>query len=87
MKLITLEGGEFETVGGLEYLGSLIASSGRMDVDVKQSVARASRAFTRLRKTVFLDKNLSLSSKWKIYNSCILSMLLYGGRVLVQGPQ
>ncbi len=57
------------------YLGSLIASSGRMDVDVDRRVAQASKAFGALRKAVFLDKNLSLTTKRKLYNACVLSPL------------
>ena len=40
-----MERGEIEVVGELQYLGSLIASSGKMDVEIEQHVARASRAF------------------------------------------
>ena len=56
------------------YLGTLIASSGRMDVDVDKRVAQASKAFGALRKAVFLDRNLSLSTKWILYNACVLSL-------------
>ena len=41
-------------------------------------MARASRAFRALRKAVFLDINLWLSTKKKIYNACVMSVLLYG---------
>ena len=36
------------------------------------------RAFGALRKSVFLDKNLSLTTKQKIYSAYVLSVLLYG---------
>ena len=58
------------------YLGLLIASSGRMDVDVDRKVAQASKAFGALRKAVFPDKNLSLTTKSKLYDVCVLSVLL-----------
>ena len=41
-------------------------------------IAQASKAFGALRKSVFLDKNLSLCTKRKVYNACVLSVLLYG---------
>ena len=63
----------------ISYLGSIIAGSGRMDVDVDRRVAQASKAFGALRKAVFLDKNLSLRTKRKPYNACVLSVLLYWG--------
>ena len=75
---IALEGGDISAVEEFPYLGSLMASSGRMDVDVDRRVAQASRAFGAMRKAVFMDRNLSLTTKRKLYNACVLSVLLYG---------
>ena len=75
---IALEGGDVTAVDEFPYLGSLIDKSGRMDVDVDRRVAQASKAFGALRKSVFLDKNLSLATKRRLYNACVLSVLLYG---------
>ena len=49
-----------------------------MDADVIRRVAQASKAFGALRKAVFLDKDLKLSTKKRVYNACVLSVLLYG---------
>ena len=46
-------------------------------MDVDRRIAHASRAFGALRKPVFLDKNLSLSIKGRVYTACVLSVLLY----------
>ena len=56
----------------------VIASSGAMDPDVDRRVAQASRAFCALRKAIFLDKDLTLTTKRKVYQACVLSILLYG---------
>ena len=80
---IVLEGGEIAVVDEFPYLGSLIDSLGRLTVDVERRVAQASRAFGALRKAVFLDKNLSLATKRKIYGACALSVLLYGAECWV----
>ena len=48
-----------------------------MDVDVDKRVAQGSKAFGALRKAVFLDGNLSLSTKRRLYNACVLSVLLH----------
>ena len=77
LECVALDGGGVEAVDEFPYLGSLIEDSGRMDADVNRRVAQASRAFGALRKSVFLDKNLSLTTKQKIYNACALSVLLY----------
>ena len=52
--------------------------SGRMAADVECRVAKASKAFVALRKAVFLDWNLFLRTKRKVYQACVLSVLLYG---------
>ena len=78
---IALEGGEVEAVDDFQYLGSLVGSSGRVDADVNRRVAQASKAFGALRKAVFLDKDLSMATKRRIYNACVLSILLYGPSV------
>lgn len=75
---IVVDGGEIESVQQFQYLGSVISASGTVDVDIERRIAQASRAFGALRKAVFLDKNLKLSTKRKVYQACILSVLLYG---------
>lgn len=80
---INLEGGEVEFVDEFPYLGSIISSSGKMDADVERRVAQVSKAFGALRKAVFLDKNLKLTTKRKLYNACVLSVLLYGAECWV----
>ena len=60
------------------YLGFVVDSSGRLDAQVNRRVAQASKAFGVLRKAVFLGKNLRIATKRRIYNVCVLSVLLYG---------
>ena len=75
---IVLEGGEVEAMEEFPYLGSLVDSSGKMDADVNRRVAQASKAFGALRKAVFLDKDLKLATKKRVYNARVLSVFLYG---------
>ena len=49
---IAVAGGEICFVDEFPYLGSMIASSGRIDADVDNRIAKASRAFGALRKAV-----------------------------------
>ena len=67
-----------ETVKEFQYLVSVVQSSGRMDADVNSRLAKASKAFGALRKAVFQDKDLRLVTKKRIYDACVLSVLLYG---------
>ena len=75
---IVLDGGEVKAVKEFLYLGSVVDSSGRLDAEVNRRVAQASKAFGALRKAVFLDKNLRMATKRRIYNARVLSVLLYG---------
>ena len=45
---IALVGGDVVAVDDFPYLGSVIAGSGRMDVDIDRRVAQASKAFCAL---------------------------------------
>ena len=53
-------------------------SSGRMDAEVDRRIANASKAFGALRRAVFKDSNLTITTKRKVYKACVLSVLLYG---------
>ena len=75
---LQVNGGTIDIVDEFQYLGSVIAASGRIDSEVERRIAQASRAFGALRKAVFLDKNLNLKSKKAIYQACVLTVLLYG---------
>ena len=61
----------------------MIADSGRMDADVECRVAKASKAFGALRKAVFLNRNLSLQTKRKVNQACVLSVLQYGAEYCI----
>ena len=80
---VALEGGDFQMVDEFSYLGSVITSSGRMTVEVDKRVGQASRALGALRKAVFIDKHLKITTKRKIYNACVMSVLLYGAECWV----
>jgi len=48
-----------------------------MDSDVSRRLAQASKAFGTLRKTVFMDKHLRLPIQKRIYDACVLPVLLW----------
>ena len=66
-KLIAVGEGKKDVVNEFPYLGSVIATSRWVDADINNRIAKASRTFGSLRKAVFLYKNLTLSTKRKIY--------------------
>lgn len=69
---------EIESVSKFPYLGSVISSTGRIDSDVDKCIAQASRAYGALREPVFMDKDLQVTIKQKIYQACVLSVLWHG---------
>ena len=75
---IQVRDGQIESVTEFSYLGSVIASSGRVQPDIDRRIAQASKAFGTLRKPVFNNRDLKLKTKRKVYQACVLSVLLYG---------
>ena len=45
----------------------------------EKHIANASKAFGALRQAVFKDAHLSTNTKRKVYQACVLSVLIYGG--------
>ena len=75
---IQVNDGTTDGVDEFLYRFSVIAASGRMDADIERRIGQASRAFGALRKAILVDKTLKLETKRKVYQACVLSVLLYG---------
>ena len=50
---ICLQDGEVDGTDEFPYLGSIIEASGRMDIEAEKRIAKASRAYGALIKSVF----------------------------------
>lgn len=70
-----LGNGQVEWVDDFPYLGFLIHAGGRIHEEVDRRIACASRAFGALKRPVFGDADLSVTTKWRL--ACVLSVLLY----------
>ena len=77
---VVVDGGVIENVQEFPYLGSVNTISGRVDADVEARLVKASEAFGALRRAVIGNKNLMLITKSRVYQACVLSVLLYGAR-------
>ena len=73
---ITLEGVPLNAVNGFTYLGSYIAADGEIGDEISRRTGKASAAFRSLNK-IWKSKKISLSMKLKLYNSNVISVLLY----------
>ena len=68
---------DIEEVDSFIYLGSVVETSGGTDADVSNRINKARGAFHSL-KQIWSSGIISTSTKLKIFNSNVKSVLLYG---------
>ena len=73
---IMLDGLVLEEVSEFTYLGGIMRNKGGTDEDVKARIRKARHAFITLRP-IWTNKKLKLSTKIKIFNSNVKTVLLY----------
>ena len=76
--MLHLEGQLLETVNDFVYLGSNMSSSATLDTEIKRRIAKASSTMSRLSKRVWDNKKVTKATKMKVYQACVISILLYG---------
>ena len=74
---VTLQGSPLEEVESFTYLGSIFNQQGGTDADVKARIGKARAAFIQL-KNIWSSKQISLTTKIRLFNSNVKSVLLYG---------
>ncbi|VDP53072.1 unnamed protein product [Schistosoma margrebowiei] len=74
---ITNDGEDLEDVKTLIYLGSIIDEQGGSDADVKARIGKARAANLQLRN-IWISKQLSTHTKFRIFNTNVKTVLLYG---------
>ena len=75
---IEVNGENLETVERFSYLGSHLSSNANIEDEVQYRLRCASSAFGKLRKRVFDDHDLRVSTKLRVYQAVVLPTLLYG---------
>jgi len=75
---ITIGEHTLEVVEKFTYLGFMISSNLCLDEELITRTGKASTAMTRLAKSVWGNSMLTLNTKAKVYQACVLSTLLYG---------
>ena len=75
---IRINNNVLEVTDHFTYLGSTITSNVSLDKEIDKRIAKAAGVLARLNKRVWENKQLSLNTKLKVYQACILSTLLYG---------
>ena len=74
---IMLEGEQIENVAKFTYLGSVVSDTGKSEEDIRSRIGKARSAFNTL-KPVWRNHNLTLSTKLRLFNSNVKTVLLYG---------
>ena len=64
------------------YLGSYISNTCSNDKEICNRISKASASFGRLRERVYMNKELLLTTKVRVYEAIVLSILLYGCETL-----
>ena len=60
------------------YLGSTLSKNTTLDQEIATRLGKASTTFGRLTKRVWKNRHLSIRTKVRVYEACVLSILLYG---------
>ena len=63
--------------GVFKYLGSYITEDLSDDLDVRERISAASRAFGRFRSKIYANRGVSAEAKAKAFQAFVLSILLY----------
>jgi len=74
---VTIDGYNLEVVENFTYLGLKISSSLSIDYEVNGRIAKAAAVMARLNQRVWNNPNLTKRNKLHVYQTCMLSSLLY----------
>ncbi|KAK4325426.1 hypothetical protein Pmani_004021 [Petrolisthes manimaculis] len=75
---ITLNGSQLAVVDKFTYLGSVMSKGGFMEDEVNTRIGKAAAAFGKLIRRAWTNGKLTMKTKMLIYQSCVLSSLMYG---------
>ena len=77
----TVKGQILQAVDSFTYLGSTLSRAVNIDAEVSNRIAKPSSAFGRLRENVWKRRELSLTTKLKVYRAVVLTTLLYACKI------
>ena len=75
---ITINDYELDVVNEFTYLGSTISDNLSLQKELDKRIGKAATTFARLNARVWKNSKLTIKTKVAVYNSCVLSKLLYG---------
>ena len=73
-----IEGHKLKRVDRFKYLGSDVTKGCKLDEEITARIQAASCAMERLRDRGFDCRDLTVETKLKVYNQCIIPVMMYG---------
>ena len=73
-----IDGHKLERVDRFKNLGSYVTKDSKLDEEIAARFQDASCAMERLRDRVFDCRDLTVETKLKVYNQCIIPLMMYG---------
>lgn len=73
-----ISGEEVEFVTSFNYLGSIVTNNGNIATEINWRRALAASAMKTLWKPLWKHRSISRKTKLRIYNTSVLSIILYG---------
>ena len=71
-------GQQIEDVANFEYLGSILEPTASVDKEVDSRLQKAETVYQMWRYKIFRSRNLSTATKVRVFQSLVMSVLLYG---------
>jgi len=75
---LNIDGNAVEFADSFVYLGSTVTSNGNLKPEIERRRALSSNVMQSLRKPFWRQQSISRTTKMRIYNAAVLSVLLYG---------
>ena len=75
---MNINGKVLEVTDRFTYLGCTMANNLSLNAGIDKRIARAAAVILKLGKRVWEKHQLTLNTKLKVYQVCVLSTLLYG---------
>ena len=75
---IYIDGSNLSVVDNFKYLGSTISSNLPLDVEINARIGKATTVRAKLNKRVWQNINLTMNTRFNVYQACVTSTLLYG---------
>ena len=67
---------DLEVVNQFQYLGSTTTDSLSLDTEISKRIGKAATTLAKLTKRVWENKHLTILTKVKAYQACVISTLL-----------